>query len=189
MRLALALALLALVLPPVAGAQGLGGAAARERQKRRQQGAAGAPVFSNHDLSTGQKNGTDGAGAGAEAAAAEPGAEIANPEAASAAAKPDAGAEAEPSVTEPPERERHERTLLQAEWRLRFANAREQLARAEAASWRDLVRTEFQAGVPVPMRIKEQIETPELKQARQALVDLEETYRKTGLPPGWVRQP
>lgn len=187
MRLALGLALLALVLPVVAGAQGLGGAAARERQKRRQQGPAGAPVFRNNDLSTG-KGGTGEPTAGAEtAAAAEPGTEVAHPDPAPPATKP--AAPPKPGPAEPLERERHERTLLQAEWRVRFANAREQLARAEAASWRDVVRTELQAGVPVPMRIKEQIETPELKQARQALVELEEAYRKTGLPPGWVRQP
>lgn len=187
MRLALGLALLALVLPAVAGAQGLGGAAARERQKRRQQGPASAPVFSNHDLSTGKKDGTGGAAAAAEAEAAEPAAQLEGPDPATPETKP--GADSKPDPAEPLERERHERTLLQAEWRVRFANAREQLARAEAASWRDVVRTEFQAGVPVPMRIKEQIETPELKQARQAVVELEEAYRKTGLPPGWVRQP
>jgi hypothetical protein len=38
------------------------------------------------------------------------------------------------------------------------------------------------------MRVKEQVETDELKQARQALAHLEEQFRRTGLPPGWARE-
>ena len=38
------------------------------------------------------------------------------------------------------------------------------------------------------MKVKEQIETGELKQARQALADLTEEFRHTGLPPGWARE-
>jgi hypothetical protein len=38
------------------------------------------------------------------------------------------------------------------------------------------------------MKVKEQIETAELKQARHALADLQETFRRTGLPPGWARE-
>jgi hypothetical protein len=89
----------------------------------------------------------------------------------------------------PLERERQERKLLEAEWRVRFANAREQLAIAEANSWREVVRTEFYQGIPVPMKVKEQVETGELKQARQALADLAEQFRRTGHPPGWAREP
>jgi hypothetical protein len=37
------------------------------------------------------------------------------------------------------------------------------------------------------MKVKEQIETEELKRSRQALADLEEEFRRTGLPPGWAR--
>ena len=38
------------------------------------------------------------------------------------------------------------------------------------------------------MKVKEQVETEELKQARQALADLNEEFRRTGLPPGWARE-
>ena len=89
---------------------------------------------------------------------------------------------------DPLEQERQERKLLEAEWRVRFANAREQLAIAEASSWREVVRTQFYQGIPVQMKVKEQVETGELKQARQALVDLAEQFRRTGLPPGWARE-
>ena len=89
---------------------------------------------------------------------------------------------------DPLEQERQERKLLEAEWRVRFANAREQLAIAETNSWREVVRTEFYQGIPVQMRVKEQVETEELKQARMALVDLTEEFRHTGFPPGWARE-
>ena len=89
---------------------------------------------------------------------------------------------------DPLEKEREERKLLEAEWRVRFANAREQLAIAEANSWQEVVRTQFYQGIPVQMKVKEQIETNELKQARQALTDLAEEFRHTGLPPGWARE-
>ena len=38
------------------------------------------------------------------------------------------------------------------------------------------------------MKVKEQVETEELKQARKALADLTEEFRRTGLPPGWARE-
>ena len=93
-----------------------------------------------------------------------------------------------PEPADPLEKERQERKLLEAEWRVRFANAREQLAIAEANSWQEVVRTEFYNGIPVQMKVKEQIETEELKQARKALADLTEEFRHTGLPPGWARE-
>ena len=96
---------------------------------------------------------------------------------------PDAASQADPL-----EKERQERKLAEAEWRVRFANAREQLAIAEANSWREVVRTQFYQGIPVQMRVKEQVETEELKQARKALVDLTEEFRHTGFPPGWARE-
>ena len=48
------------------------------------------------------------------------------------------------------ERERQERKLQEAEWRVRFANAREQLALAEAACWHEVVRTRVLPGHPGP---------------------------------------
>jgi hypothetical protein len=159
-------------------AQGVGGAANREKQRRdtRRDGEPRpAKVFTDEDLAAAKAAGAPEASDGTEAAG-----DTTDPQ---AAQSPDA----EPVPGDLLERERQERARLQADWRIRFANAREQLANAESASWRDVVRTEFQAGIPVPMRIKEQIETPELKRARQQLQDLEEAFRRTGLPAGWAR--
>jgi hypothetical protein len=179
-----ALLVLVVLLPAPLAAQGLGDAAAKERQKREQQAKpAPAKVFTDADLSSrvapsgqGDEGSADSSSRGASA---QPG-----DEGSAAAAEP--GRPAEPP--DPLEKERQERKLLEAEWRVRFANAREQLAIAEANSWREVVRTEFVAGIPVQMKVKEQVETAELKQARQALADLEEKFRRTGLPPGWARE-
>ena len=43
------------------------------------------------------------------------------------------------------------------------------------------------AGIPVQQEVRKLEETEELRQAKKALEDLEEEYRRTGLPPGWVR--
>jgi len=176
--------LLLLATAPAAGwAQGLGDAAARERQKRLQRPAPEpAKAFTDADLAKEKAGGDsaqdaepDGAAAGGDGAAA-------------AARSDDATAPADPALAEL-ERERQERKLQEAEWRVRFANAREQLALAEAACWREVVRTEFYQGVPVQMKVKEFVETEEFRQAKQALADLQEEFRRTGLPPGWAREP
>jgi hypothetical protein len=165
---------LGLCAPAPVTAQGLGAAAARERQKREQQTApAPAKVFTDADLAQEKKLAEE---------ARQPDAE--KPEAA-----PDKGeAEPQPGDTDPLERERQERKLLEAEWRVRFANAREQVSLAEAACWREVVRTEYYQGIPVQMKVKEFVETGEFRQAKQALADLEEEFRRTGLPPGWARE-
>jgi hypothetical protein len=154
------------VLPAPLTAQGLGDAAAKERQKREQQAkAAPAKVFTDADLS--------------RVAPSETG---------------DEGSP-EPSIhsksknpPDPLEKERQERKLLEAEWRVRFANAREQVSLAEAACWQEVVRTEFYQGIPVPMKVKEFVETEEYRRAKKALADLQEEFRRTGLPPGWARE-
>lgn len=177
-----------LVATPLA-AQGLGDTAARERKKREEKKApAPARVYSNEDLPD------SAAEAVTPRAADEPGPEGAvGPSSSRAGAPSSPGAEGSAVPTgqapaDPSDKEREERKLLEAEWRVRFANARERLAVAEARSWREVVRTEFYQGIPVPMKIKEQIETEELKGARRALADLEEEFRRTGLPPGWARE-
>jgi len=172
-------------------AQGLGDTAARERQKRAEKPpAAPAKVFTDQDLpqptpviptDSGQPGPVvprDSGVTGREESAG-PGAATRGDEA------PGHGSAAE---ADPYEKERDERKLLEAEWRVRFANAREQLAIAEAHSWQEVVRTEFYQGIPVQMKVKEQTQTNELKQARQALADLTEQFRHTGLPPGWARE-
>ena len=111
-------ALLLLLLAPVpVGAQGLGDAAARERQKREEKKAPPAKVFTDRDLSANPK---DAGSPGPEGSAEAP----------SSQAAPSASGE----PADPLEKERQQRKLLEAEWRVRFANAREELATAEANS-------------------------------------------------------
>ena len=177
-----ALVLIAL-LPASLAAQGLGDAAARERQKRQQQSKqAPAKVFTEADLSsrgTGQPGPEGSAGPGSDAA--DPSSLDPNQ-----APRDDTPTKAPP---DPLEKERQERKLLEAEWRVRFANAREQIALAEAACWQEVVRTQFYQGLPVQMKVKEFVESEELRRAKKALADLEEEFRRTGLPPGWAREP
>jgi hypothetical protein len=174
---------LAALLPVPLAAQSLGDAAKRERQKREQQAKPAPPkVFTDQDLakSKAPETGDEAAGPVGEPViprdSGPPG-----PEGSAIPAAP-----AKPS--DPLEKERQERKLLEAEWRVRFANAREQLAIAEVACWQEVVRTEFYQGVPVPMKVREFVETEEFRRAKQALGDLEEQFRRTGLPPGWARQ-
>jgi hypothetical protein len=175
------LVLIALLPAPLA-AQGLGDAAARERQKRQEQ-AKPAKVFTDADLSS---RGTPPPG---PEGSAVPGSDAADPSSldSNQAPRDDTPPSAEP--TEPLEKERQERKLLEAEWRVRFANAREQIALAEAACWQEVVRTQFYQGLPVQMKVKEFVESEELRRAKKALADLEEQFRRTGLPPGWAREP
>jgi len=170
-----ALLVLAVLLPAPLAAQGLGDAAAKEKQKReRQAKQAPVKVITDADLSTRVPPSDQG-----DEGSSDPSSRVA----------PSQAGDEGSAKADPLEKERQERKLLEAEWRVRFANAREQVAVAEANSWHEVVRTEFVAGIPVQMRVKEQIETAELKQARQALADLEEKFRRTGLPPGWAREP
>ena len=71
----------------------------------------------------------------------------------------------------------------------RFAEARARVSEAEARCWQDVIRTEFYNGIPVQVRVKEFVETEEYRRTKQELADLEEEYRRTGLPPGWARDP
>lgn len=186
MRILLLLAVLA--LPASAAAQGLGDAAARERQKRTESAKPAPPkVFTNEDL---PESAPPPAGDAEAAAPADPDSAADPPSPGAATGSGDAEPAAAPAAgpADPLEKERQDRELLEAEWRVRFANAREQLAIAEADSWREVVRTEFVSGIPVQMMVKEQVETAELRQARQALADLEEEFRRSGLPPGWARE-
>jgi hypothetical protein len=180
---ALFLLLASLTAPAAVRGQGLGDAATRERQKRHKE--APARVYTNEDLES-----KKGSGASQGSAAAEAGSAGAAPadggHPAASAAGPGPAGEAQPS--DPLERERHERTLLEAEWRMRFKDAREELARAEAAAWTEGYKIEFHNGQPVQVRTRERVLTDELKRARQALAELEEEFRRTGLPAGWARE-
>ena len=175
-------ALLLLTLLPVPlAAQGLGDAAAKEQKKREKSKAPAKKVFTDSDLSRVTPPGGDSGSAD-------------TPPQVPSAGQGDEGV-SEPSSpskpkdsSDPLEKERQERKLLEAEWRVRFANAREQVATAEAACWQDVVRTQFYQGVPVQMKVKEFVESDEYRQAKKALVDLQEEFRRTGLPPGWARE-
>ena len=182
-----ALLLLAVLLPSPLLAQGLGDTAARERQKRAEKPpSAPARVFTDQDLPA------PAAPAAVPADPSSPGQDAAprgdKASGQDAASQADKASGDAASQEDPLEKERQERKLLEAEWRVRFANAREQLAIAETNSWREVVRTQFYQGIPVQMRVKEQVETEELEQARKALADLTEEFRRTGFPPGWARE-
>lgn len=102
------------------------------------------------------------------------------------------------SATAELDREREARKALEAGWRKRFDRARQRIKDAESRAWRTVIRPVVVGGsasgliagtaVVVPMQVREFVETEELRQARQALLDLEEELRRAGLPPGWGRE-
>jgi len=193
------LLLLTVLLPAPAAAQGLGDTAAREQKKREEQKAvAPARVFTNQDLPApviprdSGEPGPEGSAAPADPSSPDPSGAPRDDTARSvpvdpAPVKPGTGG-VDPAPGDPLEKERQERKLLEAEWRVRFANAREQVAVTEAAGWQEVVRTQFYNGIPVQMTVKEYVETEEHRRAKAALADLEEEFRRTGLPPGWARE-
>jgi hypothetical protein len=166
----LPLAVLYLLLPAAVAAQGLGDAARREREKRGKEPARLAPVFTNADLEKEEKKAPGDEAAGTSAEEASP------------------DEKADDAFRKESDREREKRALLERKWRARFAEARARVKEAEARGWRDVVRTEFYKGIPVQMRVKEFVETEEYRQAKKALADLGEEFRRTGLPPGWARE-
>jgi hypothetical protein len=187
------LLLLAVLLPASAPAQGLGDTAAREQKKREEKKAAApAKVFTNQDLPKPGEARPDAVDPG-DSGEATPGAtgpeETAGapPTEGAAPVKPGTGG-VDPAPDAALEKERQERKLLEAEWRVRFANAREQVAVTEAACWQEVVRTQFYNGIPVQMTVREFVESEEHRRAKAALADLEEEFRRTGLPPGWARE-
>ena len=156
-------------MAPLATAQSLGELAEREKEKRAKQPKGKAPTYSEADLA-GRR------GERPAAASPSPGA--------SAAPSTGAAPAPEPSI---PTDDEAARRQLQAEWRTRFAQARERVFEEEANSWRTVVDVVWVAGIPVQQLVRTFEETEALRQAKQALADLEEEYRRTGLPPGWVR--
>jgi len=163
------------VAAPVA-AQGLGDAAKQEKSRRTAKPETPPRVFTNADLST------------EEAATTDPDDE----------ASPEEGDEEEALVLdevgaadplrEELDREREERALAEREWRARFAEARARFREAEARCWQEVVRTEFKNGIPVQMKVQEFVESEEFRRTKQDLADLQEEFRRTGLPPGWARE-
>jgi hypothetical protein len=167
--------LLALLLPREVPAQGLGDAAARERARRETRPKDPAKVFTDEDLPTTED----------EEAADEEGEEGGDeedetPELSKIGAADPLRAELD--------RRREERALQEREWRARFAEARAQVREAEARCWHEVVRTRFHNGIPVQMKVQEFVESEELRQAKRGLADLQEEFRRTGLPAGWARE-
>jgi hypothetical protein len=156
---------LAWALATVAQAQSLADAARREKQRRPQAASAPAKVYTDDDLKAGRPPGVEG----------EPAAER----------SPAVSPEPSPSPEAPdPKRD----PALRLRWRERFAQARARVSEAEAQAWVTRVEVVFVSSVPVQQRVRRFEETQALRDARQALADLEEEYRRTGLPPGWVRE-
>ncbi|MCM2257880.1 MAG: hypothetical protein NDJ94_19780 [Vicinamibacteria bacterium] len=162
-------------LPAAAQESPLAEAARRERQRReaaRSKPGAASPVITEETLARAT------AGRGTLSTPGTPGA-------------------AEPAPA--PRREADSLAGSEKHWRARFAAAREQLKVAEAASWVDAIEPVLVGGggigglttgraVYVQMKVRKQIETEALRQARQALVALEEELRKSGGLPGWARE-
>lgn len=144
--------------------QSLAELAERERERRARRAKPPAPTYSDNDLA---------ARRGDRATAPAP------------PASPPASSRASPSP--PVEAEVTLRRQQEAEWRTRFAEARERVYRAEADAWRTVIDVVWVAGIPVQQQVRKFEETDELRQAKKSLEDLEEEYRRTGLPPGWVR--
>lgn len=156
---------LTLALATVAQAQSLGDAARREKDRRQRAPPPAAKVYTDDDLKATRPAGVE----------AEPVAERA----------PAASPEPSPSPEAPdPKRD----PALRLRWRERFAQARARVSEAEAQAWVTRVEVVFVSSIPVQQRVRRFEETQALRDARQALADLEEEYRRTGLPPGWVRE-
>jgi hypothetical protein len=159
-------------LPGPARAQSLGETARLEHEKRAK-AVKPAKAYTDADLDAMRSSRPD-----AEASSSAP---SDPPKAGPADPSPASGAE-------PAEDEAAKRRRLETDWRVRFADARRKIAEAELRCWHSVVRTVFVAGIPVQQWVKEFEESEELRQAKKALVDLEEESRKTGLPPGWTRE-
>jgi hypothetical protein len=149
-------------------AQSLADAARKEKERRSKQEKEPARTFGDDDLAAHR--------GGAPAPSASP--------------SPSPSPSASPNAAAAPrgEDEAAVRKRQEAEWRVRFANARERVANAEANGWYDTVETVFVSGIPVQQHVRKFQETDELRRARQAMADLEEEFRRTGLPPGWARE-
>jgi hypothetical protein len=126
------------------------GEAARQEKERRAKIAKPAKVYTDSDL---PRKGSS------ESSVPSPAA----PPDKSKAAHPDAPASTEADSADA---EAALRKRLEAEWRIRFADARRNIAEAELRCWHSVVRTVFVAGIPVQQWVKEFEESEELRQAR-----------------------
>ena len=166
--LALVVIGLTFALANLSDSQSLGELARREQAKKKGKPATAGPSYSDQDLKSGRDRPR-----GSYTQLAAPAAE--------ASPQPSPSPEAAPS----PEPDRY---VLERDWRRRFSEARTRIAEAETRAWEERIEVVFVSGIPVQQKVRVKLETPELRQARQALADLEEELRRAGLPPGWGRE-
>jgi hypothetical protein len=81
-----------------------------------------------------------------------------------------------------------DRVRLEREWRARFAQARARIAEAEARAYEERIEVVFVNGIPVQQKVQVKVETPELRESKKALDDLEDELRRSGGLPGWGRE-
>jgi hypothetical protein len=81
-----------------------------------------------------------------------------------------------------------DRVRLEREWRARFAQARARIAEADARAYEDRIEVVFVSGIPVQQKVRVKVDTPELRESKKALDDLEEELRRSGGLPGWGRE-
>ncbi len=154
---------LLLSLGGLAHAQSLGEIARRAQEKKKQTPASPAPAYTEDDLTSRQRKPQ---GSVSELA-------VTGPPTPSAPATP---------APEP------DRVRLEREWRVRFAQARARIAEADARAYEDRIEVVFVSGIPVQQKVRVKIDTPELRESKKALDDLEEELRRSGGLPGWGRE-
>ena len=139
------------------------GEIARRAQEKKPTPRSPAPAYTEEDLKSRQRKGKGSVSELAVTGAATP--------AAAASPSPDP-----------------DRAGLERQWRARFAQARARIAEADARAYEDRIEVVFVSGIPVQQRVRVKVETPELREARKALGDLEEELRRAGGLPGWGRE-
>jgi hypothetical protein len=164
-RWSLPVLLLALARGAPVGVQSLGDVAKREQEKRKVQPKQPVKAFTDADL-------PPNPGASPDPKAGPSPVPLGAGDAASPGGLPDDEAA---------------RKLLERAWRARFDEARANVRSADARAFEKKLDVVWVGGIPYQTWVQVHVETEELKQARQALADLEEEFRRTGLPPGWTR--
>ena len=157
------LVVLALLLTSSGFAQGqsLGEAARRAQDKKKPPGSP-APAYTEDDLTSRRRKPN---GSVSELAVT--------------------GSPAAPSASPSPEPDRR---LQEREWRARFREARARIVAADARAYEDRIEVVFVSGIPVQQKVRVKVETPELREAKKALDELEEELRRSGGLPGWGRE-
>jgi hypothetical protein len=197
-RQAIALAI-CLTLPELAAGQGLGAAAAKEKQRRAsgEKGARPAKTYTEESLKELPPVEGPGSSSGSRASSSAPSgstAETANDSTVPAGEReePSGGASQQTS-------EERDRAQAEAEWRARVAAARSRVerARARASYYESLVITPGvtyvdESGATVIGSLQQlqgltRRAKAELAEAEKALEDLLEEARRAGAQPGWLR--